>query len=68
MPTVNNVGEPCAGEPHARFDGRVLETGRLGLNAGSVGQRLPRQHSTLPGRAMRCPGPQSYSLCRLPVL
>jgi RNA-directed DNA polymerase len=27
MPAVNNVGEPCAGEPHARFDGRGLETG-----------------------------------------
>src|SRR5258705_7482419 len=26
MPTVNDVGEPCAGEPHARFDGRELET------------------------------------------
>jgi hypothetical protein len=22
MPPVNSVGEPCAGEPHARFDGR----------------------------------------------
>jgi hypothetical protein len=20
MPAVNDVGEPCAGEPHARFD------------------------------------------------
>ncbi len=26
MPVVNDVGEPCAGEPHARFDGRALET------------------------------------------
>jgi hypothetical protein len=26
MPVVNGVGEPCAGEPHARFDGRELET------------------------------------------
>src|SRR4030081_3305322 len=26
MPAVNGVGEPCAGEPHARFDGRELET------------------------------------------
>ncbi len=26
MPPVKNVGEPCAGEPHARFDGRELET------------------------------------------
>lgn len=23
---MNNVGESCAGEPHARFDGRALET------------------------------------------
>ncbi len=26
MPAVKDVGEPCAGEPHARFDGRVEET------------------------------------------
>jgi hypothetical protein len=26
MPTVNGVGKPGAGEPHARFDGRELET------------------------------------------
>jgi hypothetical protein len=26
MPAVNDVGEPCAGEPHARFDGRGLKT------------------------------------------
>ena len=26
--TVNGVGEPGAGEPHARFDGRELETER----------------------------------------
>ena len=26
MPAVKNVGEPCAGEPHARIDGRELET------------------------------------------
>src|SRR6476661_2429589 len=25
-PPMKNVGEPCAGEPHARFDGRELET------------------------------------------
>jgi len=30
MPAVNDVGEPCAGEPHAGFDGRELETERLG--------------------------------------
>jgi hypothetical protein len=26
MPTGNGVGKPGAGEPHARFDGRELET------------------------------------------
>jgi hypothetical protein len=26
MPAVNGVGKPCAGEPHARFDGGRLET------------------------------------------
>lgn len=30
MPAVNGVGELGAGEPHAQFDGRALETGRLG--------------------------------------
>ena len=39
-PPVKNVGKPCAGEPHARFDGRGLETGR--------NQRKPRQSPTLP--------------------
>jgi hypothetical protein len=28
MLTVNGVGKPCAGEPHARIDGRELETER----------------------------------------
>ena len=27
-PPVKDAGEPCAGEPHARFDGRGLETER----------------------------------------
>src|SRR3954465_6568892 len=30
MPPVNGVGKPCAGEPHARIDGRELETERPG--------------------------------------
>ena len=33
MPAVNDVGEPCAGEPHARFDGRRLETERARVTA-----------------------------------
>jgi hypothetical protein len=35
---VKDVGEPCAGEPHARFDGEGLETE----------QELPRQPLTQP--------------------
>src|SRR5680860_1927150 len=32
-PPVKGVGEPCAGEPHARFDGRGLETERTSVTA-----------------------------------
>ena len=32
-PPVKDVGEPCAGEPHARFDGRGLETDHHGVTA-----------------------------------
>ena len=46
MPAVNNVGEPCAGESHARFDGRVLETELLPTRPSSARQP-PRQRSTL---------------------
>ena len=37
-PTVKTVGEPCAGEPHARFHGEGLETDRV----------APRQSITQP--------------------
>ncbi len=37
MPAVNDVGEPCAGKPHARFDGRELETEHLDM-VTAVGQ------------------------------
>jgi hypothetical protein len=64
---VNNVGEPCAGEPHARFDGRALETDAAtatehGLRtrpretagpctASYRRQRTPRQRPTRPTSA-----------------
>jgi hypothetical protein len=35
MPSVKSVGKPCAGEPHARFDGRGLETDRASRNRAS---------------------------------
>ena len=34
MPAVNDVGEPCAEKPHARFDGRELETEHPGHGHG----------------------------------
>ena len=36
MPPVKNVGKPCAGEPHARFDGRGLETEPLPAETAPV--------------------------------
>jgi hypothetical protein len=50
MPTVKNVGEPCAGEPHARIDGGREETKPVGLNQphGPGASRLPDQPP--PGR------------------
>ena len=60
MPAVKDVGEPCAGEPHARFDGGELEKEqprrhreeRLRETKGIAPGRLslrPRQLSTLQG-------------------
>ena len=56
MPAAKDVGEPCAGEPHARFDGRELEPERghghrtwapCG-NAGAVRRGLPPFNATAP--------------------
>src|SRR4051794_37364567 len=48
MPPVKNVGEPCAGEPHARFDGGREETRPVGKPVRP--RRLPstRPPSILP--------------------
>jgi hypothetical protein len=58
MPAVNDVGEPCAGEPHARFDGRELETEQQATVTGTGQPRgkpqeqrlrdLPPQTATAP--------------------
>jgi len=42
MPSVKNVGEPCAGEPHARFDAAA------GGNQHQSGQHGPRGARRLP--------------------
>ena len=44
MPMVKNVGEPCAGEPHARFDGGREETNDSRPRRATPGaSRLPDQ-------------------------
>src|SRR5512144_117073 len=44
MPPVKNVGEPCAGEPHARIDGGREETSDSRPRRATPGaSRLPDQ-------------------------
>jgi hypothetical protein len=49
MPAVNDVGKPCAGEPHARFDGRELETDQRSATAMEKNARTgkPAGHQRL---------------------
>jgi hypothetical protein len=47
MPAVNDVGEPCAGKPHARFDGRELETEHPGHGRGE--ERQEGNHTGISG-------------------
>ena len=71
MPAVNDVGEPCAGEPHARFEGRELETerrtwprppgwdNRPGNRRNRRPRALPPGHATAP--APDPPSPRCWS-------
>ena len=43
MLAVNGVGKPCAGEPHARIDGRELETEHT-IDHGN-GEEQPRRET-----------------------
>ena len=55
MPEVNDVGEPCAGEPHARFDRGPLATTRT-MRGLLVPGRCAGNATKRPG-----PGPQPRS-------
>ena len=64
MPTVKNVGEPCAGEPHARIDGGREETGQSGHQPRGPGaSRLPgwRREETRPVGPARAAQPRRLS-------
>jgi hypothetical protein len=51
MPAVKDVGEPCAGEPHARFDGGREETGASRPRRAEPGaSRLPDTTSSRAGQ------------------
>src|SRR5215207_9355912 len=70
MPAVNDVGEPCAGEPHARFDGRGLETEARNLTTvtgvaqptGKPAEHRPRPYRRRSHRA----SPRPYSAAMFP--
>src|SRR5215213_7071399 len=61
MPPVNGVGKPCAGEPHARIDGRELETEQPGHGHDEERPRgKPRRSSwrrVLPPKTATAPAP-----------
>ena len=58
---MNDLGKPCAGKPHARFDEGRLETGTRVLGPPSLQRTAwtapdsgpPRQSPTLPVAARR---------------
>src|SRR5580693_7776383 len=52
MPTVKNVGEPCAGEPHARFDGGREET--RPVDSTRAAEAPPVYPTTLLGECNDC--------------
>jgi len=57
MPAVKDVGEPCEGEPHARFDGGREETNASRLTPR--GAQAPPAYPTTPfaeGRELRFVG------------
>src|SRR6476659_5517132 len=61
MPAVNGVGKPCAGEPHARIDGRELETGHGSGHGGGeerpTGNRTVTAAPRLPSILVTAPAP-----------
>jgi hypothetical protein len=68
MPAVNDVGEPCAGEPHARFEvagaGKGVIWPRTQRDAQPTGKPAEDRTLALPPR--RSPPRQLPTLLRLP--
>ena len=65
MPAVNDVGEPCAGEPHARFEGRGLETEPLAMVTAKgqpTGKPAATRPQDLPPATATAPAPDPTHL------
>jgi hypothetical protein len=66
MPTVNGVGEPCAGEPHARFEVAGAGNGADLAKVTGVAQPTGKPAATkAPGPKASEPPRQSPTLQRL---
>jgi hypothetical protein len=66
MPAVNGVGEPCAGEPHARFDAAGAGNGATLTMVTGVAQPTGKPAATkTPGPTVRTrhrASPRPYAL------
>ena len=63
MPAVNDVGEPCAGEPHARFDAAGTGNGADLTKGTGVAQPSGKPAATkAPGPTVSEPPRQSPTL------
>jgi hypothetical protein len=51
---VKNVGEPCAGEPHARFDGGREETGTSRRTSRGARRLPPTRPAPIPASVSGC--------------
>jgi hypothetical protein len=69
MPPVKDVGEPGAGEPHARIDGRELETERSHVTAPAPTRPAPPRRLAPPVvvYSVRLKGCESDRMLSLPV-
>jgi hypothetical protein len=65
MPAVKNVGEPCAGEPHARIDGGREETRSQSATPRDTGRLSPTRPASSLRRSMppRNGGMLRFSTC-----
>ena len=64
-PAVKNVGEPCAGEPHARIDGRRRKPGQSASRAARAPPADPTATAVGPARSL---GPRRQSRAQTAVV